>query len=52
MKIWDKNCKRFINYYKIYKIDGKIDTDIFTIMVTSYFVGNEDVKDYFKKLSK
>ena len=34
MKIWNKNCKKFKKYYKIYKVDGEIDTDIFTIMIT------------------
>lgn len=49
LKLWDLD-RHMGKYYKIYRIDGDVDRNIFSSMVTSYFVRNEDVLNHFKDL--
>ena len=42
----NESCKVFQ-----YRIDGEIDRDLFTQMVTSYFFKNKDVETHFNELN-
>ena len=51
VKLWDLSHK-LGKYCKIYRIYGDINRDLFTSMVTNYFVRNNDIKKYFDELNE
>ena len=51
INLWHKNSKNYGTYIKIFQADGKIDTDIFTKLISSYYVWNYDITNYFKKMN-
>ncbi len=50
--LWDENSKNYGQYVKIFRADGEISTDNFTSLITSFFVRNNDISNYFKTLTK
>lgn len=50
--LWDENSKNYGKYIKIFRADGEISTDKFTSLITSFFVRNTDISNYFKSLTK
>lgn len=50
VKLWELNSWLGENF-KIYRIDGEIDRDLFALVVSSYFMGNNDIKSHFNELN-
>ena len=51
INLWDNNSKNYGIYRKIFQADGKINPHKFTSLITSFFVRNHDLHDYFEKLN-
>lgn len=50
ISLWDKNSKNYGKYVKIFQADGQINTDNFTKIISSYYVWNYDITNYFEKM--
>ena len=50
ISLWDKNSKNYGKYVKIFQADGQINTDNFTKIISSYYVWNRDITNYFEKM--
>lgn len=50
ISLWDKNSKNYGKYVKIFQADGQINTDNFTKIISSYYVWNHDITNYFEKM--
>lgn len=51
INLWDNNSKNFGSYRKIFQADGKLNPHKFTSLITSFFVHNHDLHNYFEKLN-
>ena len=51
INLWEDNSKNYGIYRKIFQADGKINADKFTSLITSFFVRNHDLYNYFEKLN-
>ena len=52
INLWDKNSKNYGNYIKIFQVDGELNPNKFTSLITSYFVRNHDIGHYFENMNK
>lgn len=52
ISLWDENSKNYGKYVKIFRADGEISPDNFTSLITSFFVRNYDISNYFEGLIK
>lgn len=50
ISLWNKNSKNYGKYVKIFQADGQINTDNFTKIISSYYVWNRDITNYFEKM--
>ena len=50
ISLWDKNSKNYGKYVKIFQADGQINTENFTKIISSYYVWNYDIINYFEKM--
>lgn len=50
ISLWDKNSKNYGKYVKIFQADGQINTENFTKIISSYYVWNHDIINYFEKM--
>lgn len=49
--LWNENSKNYGQYVKIFRADGEISTENFTSLITSFFVRNNDISNYFRSLT-
>lgn len=51
ISLWENNSKNYGKYLKIFQVDGEINSDRFTSLITSFFVRNHDIRNYFENFS-